>query len=529
MVDSGVNNGAGGRYVTRGMASAQILVVEDNEMQSKLVSFLLEEAGYSVLAAESAENALQLLQSFRPRPILPDLILMDLQLPGKDGLELTRELRRNPTFDATPIIALTAYSDPSELAKAREAGCNGDISKPIDTTTFARQVREYLGGPTEADTEATQDSCDLLTELRNNFLAEGLEQSGTILKELQSDPAAAIEALRRVAHRWAGLGGTLGFPEISSQAREVEAVLIPGNTPGKPDCAEIAKAVETTRRRFGVAARNKPALPLEVITGLREVRIGLVDFSEEEANRIRSAANSAQVQVVIERMESNSIENQTACGALIVNECALSSQGVRDQPQWSVPAVFVGSRSSLLAFSRLPARAYDFLIAPWDAEEVLVRVYRLIANAAPQPAGELPVMQKRRPRVLVADDDPAIVSIVSEVLRQSEMDCDVARSGKQALDAAHRHPPDAMVLDVNMLDLDGFEVLKSLRNNLVTKEIPVLLLTARRDKVDITEGFNSGADDYVVKPFKPLDLAGRVSKMISARRKPLIPNSGPRD
>jgi CheY-like chemotaxis protein len=516
MADSGVNNGAGGRYVNRGMASAQILVVEDNEMQSKLVSFLLEEAGYSVLAAASAERALQLLQSFRPRLILPDLILMDLQLPGKDGLELTRELRRNPLFDATPIIALTAYSDPSELAKAREAGCNGDIGKPIDTTTFARQVRKWLGGAAEVATGVAQDSGDLLTELRNNFLAQGLEQSGTILKELQSDPAAAIEALRRVAHRWAGLGGTLGFPEISSQAREVEALLTPGNR----NRAEVAKAVETTRRRFGVAARNKPALPLEVVTGLKEVRIGLVDFSEEEANRIRSAANSAQVQVVIERMESNSIENQTACGALIVNECALSSQGVRDRPQWSVPAVFIGSRSSLLAFSRLPARAYDFLIAPWDAEEVLVRVYRLIANAAPQPTGDLPVMQKRRPRILVADDDPAIVSIVSDVLRQSEMDCDVARSGKQALDAAHRHPPDAMVLDVNMLDLDGFEVLKSLRNNLVTKEIPVLLLTARRDKVDIAQGFNSGADDYMVKPFKPLDLAGRVSKMISARRKP---------
>jgi DNA-binding response OmpR family regulator len=498
------------------MASVLILVVEDNEMQSKLVTFLLEEAGYTVLAAESAERALQLLQSFRPRPILPDLILMDLQLPGKDGLELTRELRRNPAFDATPIIAFTAYSDPSELAMAREAGCNGGIGKPIDTTTFARQVREHLGGPTEADTEVAQDSGDLLTELRNNFLAEGLERCGTLLKALKADPCSAVEALRRALHRWAGLGGTLGFPEISSQAREVEVLL----TPGKPDYAEIARAVETTRRRFGVAARNKPPLPLELVNGLSDVRIGLVDFSEEEANRIRSAANSAHTQIVIERMASNSIESQTACGALIVNECAASNYGALDRPQWSVPAVFIGSRSSLLAFSRLPARAYDFVIAPWDAEEILARVYRLIANAAPQSTGGLPVIRKRRPRVLIADDDPAIVSMVSDVLRQSGMDCDVARSGKNALDAAHRRPPDAMVLDVNMPDLDGFEVLKSLRNNLVTKEVPVLLLTARRDRVDIAEGFNSGADDYMVKPFKPLDLAGRVSKMISARRKP---------
>ncbi len=126
------------------MASIQILVVEDNDMQSKLVSFLLEEAGHTVQVAESAEKALELLQSF-----LPDLILMDLQLPGKDGLELTRELRLNPVLGATPIIALTAYTDPTELARAREAGCNGNIAKPIDTATFARQVREYLSGTTE--------------------------------------------------------------------------------------------------------------------------------------------------------------------------------------------------------------------------------------------------------------------------------------------------------------------------------------------------------------------------------------------
>jgi CheY-like chemotaxis protein len=324
--------------------------------------------------------------------------------------------------------------------------------------------------------------------------------------------------LRRVLHRWAGVGGTLGFPGISSQARRVEALL----TPQSPDYEEIQKAIETTRRRFGAAAHNKPGLPLDLTAGLKDVRIGLVDFSEKEANRIRSAAAGAHVEAVIERVTSLSVENQIGYGALIVNECAVSAQAAPQRPQWVVPAVFIGSRSSLLAFSRLPVRAYDFLIAPWEAEEVLVRVYRLLAKAPPQPqpTGDATHMQKRRPRVLIADDDPAIVFFVSEVLQQSDMECDVARSGKQALDAVHRHLPDAIILDLNMLDVDGFEVLKNLRSNLVTKEIPVLLLTASRDKVDIGMGFTFGADDYVVKPFRPLDLAERVNKLISARHKP---------
>ena len=309
----------------------------------------------------------------------------------------------------------------------------------------------------------------------------------------------------------------MGFPGISSQAREVEALL----TPGGLQYDEIRKEIETMRRRFGAAARNKPNLPFDLTLGLKDVRIGLVDFSEKEANRIRSAATNTHIQVVIEQMMSASIEDQAGYGALIINECATSAQAALHRPQWPVPAVFIGSRSSLPAFSKLPARAYDFLIAPWDAEEVLVRVYRLIAKAAPHKLTRDPArLQKRRPRVLIADDDPAIVSIVSEVLQQSEMDCEVARSGKQTLEAVQRRLPDAIVLDVNMLDLDGFEVLKRLRGNVVTSAIPILLLTARRDRIDISLGVNSGADDYVIKPFKPWDLVERVHKMLAARRKP---------
>jgi DNA-binding response OmpR family regulator len=74
-----------------------------------------------------------------------------------------------------------------------------------------------------------------------------------------------------------------------------------------------------------------------------------------------------------------------------------------------------------------------------------------------------------------------------------------------------------------MFDLDGFEVLKRLRRNLITKEIPVLLLTARGQESDIARGFGSGADDYVVQPFKRLDLVKRVDSMLSARRRPWLP------
>jgi CheY-like chemotaxis protein/HPt (histidine-containing phosphotransfer) domain-containing protein len=373
---------------------------------------------------------------------------------------------------------------------------------------------------TDVHADAPCDSHDLLAEIRNNFLAEGLDQCSRILMDLKSGPRCAIEVIQRVLHRWAGLAGTLGFPEISDQARKIEPLLL---TSTSPAYHEIERAIEIARRKFSNAARNRPKLPLELITGLMGVRIGLVSFSEEEAKRLRTTAHRDNVQVAIEQLKSESIEKQTGYSALVINECAISAQTLH-RPKLSIPVVFIRSRSSLESLSKLPAHAYDFLIAPWDAEEVLIRVYRLVAKIAPsQPAAGSLDTKNGWPRVLIVDDDPDLVAIVSATLRQFEMDCDIATNGEQALDAVHRFPPDAIILDVNMFDLDGFEVLKRLRRNLITKEIPVLLLTARGQESDIARGFGSGADDYVVKPFKPLDLVKRVDSMISARRKPWLP------
>ena len=501
----------------RTMAGIHILVVEDNAMQANLVGFLLEEAGHTVRIAESAEKALQVLRSFQP-----GLILMDLQLPGKDGLALTRELRLNPIHVATPIIALTAYTDRADLARARKAGCDGSMSKPIDTSAFARQVRNRLAG-NGADGDLPSDSGDLLTEIRNNFLAEGLEQCGTMLKQVRAGAGFSAEAALRVLHRWAGMGGTLGFPEISQQARALETLL----TSTSVEYEDVLKAFETSRRRFLAAARKEPKLPVELIRGLRDVRIGLIHFSEEEAHRIGNAANRAKVQVVMERVNGVPIENQAGYQALIVNEYAPSANPGARRQQWSVPALIIGSRWSYESISEL-SQGNDFIIAPWEAEEVLIRVHRLISNKAepPQPAVDRLHMQRRRPRILIADDDPDLIALVSATLRQSGMDSDTARGGQQALDTASRRPPDAIVLDVNMLDLDGFEVLRKLRHNLATSAIPVLLLTARNQASDIGLGFGSGADDYMVKPFHPADLVERLNKMISARWTTRLAHSG---
>ncbi|HEV8335979.1 MAG TPA: ATP-binding protein [Candidatus Polarisedimenticolia bacterium] len=116
-----------------------ILVVEDNPANLKLVREVLKGRGYRVLEATSGEEALDALKF-----IHPDLILMDIQLPGMDGLTVTRRLKRDPATRDIPTIALTAHAMKRDEARVLEAGCAGYIPKPIDTVNFPKQVADYL-------------------------------------------------------------------------------------------------------------------------------------------------------------------------------------------------------------------------------------------------------------------------------------------------------------------------------------------------------------------------------------------------
>jgi CheY-like chemotaxis protein len=117
----------------------RILVVDDNEAGAFLVSSVLELDGFVVDSADSSGEVLQ-----RLKDRLPDLILMDVQLPGQDGLSLTRQLLADPATAGIPIVALTANAMPDDRERALAAGCIGYITKPIDTRTLGDQIRDYL-------------------------------------------------------------------------------------------------------------------------------------------------------------------------------------------------------------------------------------------------------------------------------------------------------------------------------------------------------------------------------------------------
>jgi two-component system, cell cycle response regulator DivK len=115
-----------------------VLLIEDNEQNRYLTTFLLEGRGYKVTAAVDGALGVELAGR-----LLPDLILLDIQLPTMDGYAVARALRENPALKDVPIIAVTSYAMPGDREKALAAGCNGYIEKPIDPETFVTEIERY--------------------------------------------------------------------------------------------------------------------------------------------------------------------------------------------------------------------------------------------------------------------------------------------------------------------------------------------------------------------------------------------------
>ena len=121
------------------MSIKTILVVEDNALNMKLVKSLLKIGEYDMVEAPDAETGITFARNKKP-----DLILMDIQLPGMDGLTATRTIKEDPSVKDIPIVAFTSFAMEGDEEKAMEAGCAGYITKPLNTQNFLKTVESYL-------------------------------------------------------------------------------------------------------------------------------------------------------------------------------------------------------------------------------------------------------------------------------------------------------------------------------------------------------------------------------------------------
>jgi two-component system cell cycle response regulator DivK len=510
------------------MAGEPILIVDDTPVNLKLTRILLVNEGYKVLTAASAEEALELLKSYRPA-----LVLADIQLPGMDGLEFTRRIKQDEDTRDIVVVALTAFAMKGDEQKAIDAGCDGYITKPINTRELGERIRQYLerskeardgarssNFPAAASGEASIPAAEM-DAIRRRFLTEGQERSQQLLLDLDG-PFNAPETARAV-HQWIGTGGLLGYTAISRLAREVEASLLEkplDNSQLRESLTNLVMAFTNPRE-----ARDKP-VPDSIVQALAGKLVAVAGFPNNEKERLCVALERAQAKA---RFFAASDPPDSA-EAL---ECDLAVVYVHpengDSP-WLDPAspaasrhpsVFVGLRDHLLALPQeVQGMAREFLMDSWLPEEALVRLSLAISQRPTAATWSSPAQLSPGPaagatgraHVVIADDDPTVLALVRTALQNFGMECRTAVDGPSALDLIRQGRPHAAVLDVNMPGMDGYAVLSAVRADQIS--VRVLLLTARQQESDVLRGFALGADDYVVKPFSPMELVARLKRLL---------------
>jgi CheY-like chemotaxis protein len=508
------------------MAGETIVVVDDAPVNLRLAAAVLRSEGYKVHLASSAEEALMMLRS-----MVPNLLLVDIQLPGMNGLELTRRLRQDPRTRDMLIVALTASVIASAQQQAFDAGCDGFIGKPIDTRSLGGRLRTFLdGGPGASDKANEQGALPSglsfsgpeMEALRRSFLTDGSRQVRRLLEFV--DARVDIAQATRMFHQWVGSAGALGYMELAGKARAAETLL---TTPGwtKSDFRDalisLAYAFSSPRE-----AADTP-IPDSIVQELARKRVALIEFADEEAERLCSAFERVRA---LPRL----FAGDEPPGSPSILECGVIMVHVRpataDIPWLQTgfvsprPVVLVGGREDLLALPLdVQARACEFLIDGWQPEEVIMRLSFALARGTPTPAASasaVPVAaqspQRRspagKPEIVIADDDTHVLAVVRSALQSLGMECRSASSGPEALSMIRQLCPQAAVLDVNMPGMDGFEVLAAIRQ--MALPLKVIMLTARQHERDVLRGFELGADDYVVKPFNPMELAARLKRFL---------------
>jgi CheY-like chemotaxis protein len=353
-----------------------------------------------------------------------------------------------------------------------------------------------------------------MRELRRRFLSEGQERLRRIILDL--DGAFDTADAARLLHQWIGSGGLLGFPAISRLSRESESLLLERPV----DTGQLRESLTHLALAFSCQqdAHDAP-LPDAVREILSGKTMALAGLPASESERLCVALEIVQAHPVFFELSSRPEPGALAsCDAVVTYVRPESAGSVWLDPDSTLaqrPTVFVGRGEHLLALEpKVQSMAREFLMDAWQPAEALVRLsHALSAPASQAIRAQAPTVGAGQVCVLAADDDPSVLTVLRAAVQSSDMECLEAADGLQAVAAVRQRRPEAAILDVNMPGMDGFDVLAAIRR----EEIPtrVLLLTARQKEGDILRGFQLGADDYLIKPFSPMELVARLKRLLA--------------
>jgi DNA-binding response OmpR family regulator len=357
-----------------------------------------------------------------------------------------------------------------------------------------------------------------VSDLREFYLASlgpQIEALEVALEARERGSPQAADSIGRVAHQLKGPGASYGFPEITDRATEVLN-------------ASKVDVPETTRLLVGLLIE----LSADADGGQT---ILVVDDDPVIRTLLQSALEAPGRKILLASTMAEGREHLRTEPDLLVLDLFLPDgdgrqllTDIRRNPATADMMVIVlsGADCGLAKSESLALRADAFLSKPFEplslkplvdsplqAEATADRQgVTAVAPVAPQPEG--PAAPAGPKSVLLAGDDDLVAALIVDRLTRDGFEIHHFFDGESALDEAQRNPPDLAILDVKMPKTDGFEPLGHFRATPALADLPVIVLTAMGSEHDVVRGLDLGADDYVLKPFSPTELAARVQRLV---------------
>lgn len=457
-----------------------ILVVDDTPTDALLLNKALSKAGFQMLVAHDGIKAVEMAVESTP-----DLILLDMTMPGRDGLETCRVLKAQPSTAAIPVIFVTAHSDSEHVVHAFAAGGFDYVTKPIRIDeVLARisvqlQLREAEQNLAERNVQLeslSQQLAETNEELARQTRVDSLT---ALLNRRAWDEAARLEYERSMRHNhvFSVLMLDVDFFKAFNDSQ--------GHQAGDDCLRRIAQGIASACRTTDLVGR----------------------YGGEEFIVLAPETLSPAAALLAERIR------QTIWGIAIAHPASPAGRvtvsiGVAVSDQGPLHEVLRRADAALYTAKKCGRNLV------YNSDGVILPTLPGAPQNGPEASSGGEGISRSVPSVLIVEDNPSNRMVYRACLAKEEYRVTEAENGEAALIAVAQDPPTVIIMDIMMPVMDGLECTKRLKADPQTRDIPVIIVSARNDAKDVLAGLDAGADEYLTKPIRTTELVVRVRSMV---------------
>jgi diguanylate cyclase (GGDEF)-like protein len=453
------------------LRNTYVLLVDDNEINQEFMPEILGNEGIRVDLASNGEEAIAMIGQNDY-----SAVIMDCQMPVMDGFEATRRIRSEQRFAELPIIAMTGNVMAEERERCLASGMNDHIGKPVDWDLFFQTLERWISPQTEIN--------EVEVAVQSVEAAPYFSQfTGVDLAKVQKLTGGNVAVYRQMLALFCtNHNDDISLIRVAEQAGDYETAL---------DLAHKLKG----------SASSVANIPLFDLTVALEQALVQGDSSE-----LKTLLEKTEVALALLLTEINQLKPLSMLEQLLADMSALLANAgfISDE--------LLNQLNKLLPDehrAEYPALVRHILATDYPEAQAILNT---LSSLSYEHLATVP--QDHRPVVLVVDDTRVSQEILVALL-STEYRVKVAGNGQRALALAHNFsPPDLILLDINMPEMDGNEVCQKLQDDPLTRNIPIIFVTAAADLRSETHGLRLGAVDYITKPIVPATTLLRVRNQV---------------